>query len=132
MAGSPAPTKACSFTDVPADAWYGTALSWAVETGIVQGYGDTFKPNDQLTRAHLAAMLYRYAAAQGLDVTARRDLSGYMDVMALGQWAKEPMSWALGAGVMEAVGGFLARPSHAVTRGDAAMAYERFLTNLAD
>lgn len=132
MAGSPAPTKACSFTDVPADAWYGAALSWAVEAGIVQGYGDTFKPNEQLTRAHLAAMLYRYAAAQGLDVTARRDLSGYMDAMALGQWAKEPMSWALGAGVMEDVGGFLARPSHAVTRGDAAMAYEKFLTKLAD
>jgi len=42
------------------------------------------------------------------------------------------MSWALAAGVMEDVGGFLLRPDTAVTRANAAMAYESFLTKLAD
>ena len=132
MAGTPTPAKRCTFADVPANAWYGEALSWAVESGIVQGYGDTFKPNEQLTRSHLAAMLYRYASAQGKDLTARRDLSGYMDAVIMGQWADAPMSWALANGLMEDVGGFLLLPSGAVTRADAATAYERFLTKLAD
>ena len=48
------------FADVPGDAWYAQGTAWAVETGIVSGYGDgQFGPNDAITREQLALMLNR-------------------------------------------------------------------------
>lgn len=59
--GSPAPEKASSFTDIPAEADYADAVSWAVglPTPITNGYGATFGPNDVCSRAHIVTFLYR-------------------------------------------------------------------------
>ena len=43
-------------------AWAEEACSWAVDAGIIQGYGDgTFGWRDNLTREQMAVMLYRFA-----------------------------------------------------------------------
>ncbi len=43
-----------AFTDVASGAWYGPAVTWAAERGIVSGYGDgRFGPNDNITRQRL-------------------------------------------------------------------------------
>ena len=49
-----------SFKDVPATAWYNTAVSTMAKLGIVNGdaYG-YFRPNDPITRAEIAAMIAR-------------------------------------------------------------------------
>ena len=58
------------FDDVNAMSWYAECVAWASEAGIVTGYDDTtFGPEDNATREQVAVMLYRYAAAQGKDVT---------------------------------------------------------------
>ena len=63
MAGKPEPTKAETFTDVEADAnnaWYKTAVAWAVEQGITNGTGGgKFSPFKTCSRAMILAMLYR-------------------------------------------------------------------------
>ena len=61
-AGKPAVTADKSFADVSADAWYATAVAWAVENGITDGTGDgtTFSPADDCTRAQIVTFLYRY------------------------------------------------------------------------
>ena len=42
------------FTDVDYDEYYGEYVAWAVEEGLVQGYGDgTFGPNDDLKVEHM-------------------------------------------------------------------------------
>ena len=47
-----------SFTDVPEDAWYGSALSLAVTEGIIQGYADnTFRAGNPITRAEAAKIV---------------------------------------------------------------------------
>lgn len=45
------------FKDVPTSSNYYGAVAALYEKGIVGGYGDTFKPNNTLTRAQLAKML---------------------------------------------------------------------------
>lgn len=45
------------FKDVPKDSIYYGAIAALYEEGIVGGYGDTFRPEDTLTRAQLAKML---------------------------------------------------------------------------
>ena len=51
---------AINFTDVSADAYYYTAVQWAVERGVTNGYTPTiFGPADTCTRAQVATFLWR-------------------------------------------------------------------------
>lgn len=59
-AGQPAVGQS-SFTDVPDDAWYAPAVSWAAQAGIVNGSGGgSFGPGDPVSREQLAVILARY------------------------------------------------------------------------
>ena len=61
--GQPAAGGAARFTDVPADAYYAGAVSWAVENGITTGVGGgRFDPAATCTRAQIAAFLTRLYA----------------------------------------------------------------------
>ncbi len=100
LAGSPQ-TGACDFYDVPAGAYYASAAAWAQARGVVTGYGDgTFRPDGAVTRQQLAAMLYRYARLQGADLSAGADLTAYPDGDTVPAYAREALSWAVGAGVL--------------------------------
>ena len=58
--GQPAAGSTANFIDVPADAYYAGAVSWAVENGITTGVGGgKFDPNGTCTRAQIAAFLAR-------------------------------------------------------------------------
>lgn len=51
---------ASNFTDVPAQADYAGAVSWAVEKGVTQGTsGTTFSPDKVCSRAEIVTFLYR-------------------------------------------------------------------------
>lgn len=59
LAGSPKSTSS-SFSDIPADASYASAVSWAVSKGITNGTSaTTFSPNDTCTRGQIVTFLYR-------------------------------------------------------------------------
>ena len=59
-AGRPAAEGAANFTDISADAYYASAVAWAVEHGITTGFGgNKFDPDAACTRAQLAAFLCR-------------------------------------------------------------------------
>ena len=58
--GQPAAGGAATFTDVPADSYYASAVAWAVENGITTGVGGGhFDPTATCTRAQIAAFLAR-------------------------------------------------------------------------
>ena len=55
----------------------------------IEGYADgTFKPDSNITREQMAAILYRYAQYKGYDVTKKADLSGYSDNGQVSAYAK--------------------------------------------
>ena len=60
-AGEPAPASTdMPFTDVPADAFYRTAVLWAVENGVTNGTSaTTFSPDATCTRAQIVTFLWR-------------------------------------------------------------------------
>ena len=61
-AGSPAASGSTSFSDVPANAFYTNAVSWAVQRGVTTGTtASTFSPNTTCTRAQIVTFLYRAA-----------------------------------------------------------------------
>lgn len=61
--GSPTasdPTAAFPFRDVAEDAYYRTAVAWAVEKGVTGGTSPTtFSPNRTCTRAQIVTFLYK-------------------------------------------------------------------------
>ena len=47
-----------AFPDVPANEWYGEAVAWAQQKGIVTGFEDgTFRPMEEISRQDMALML---------------------------------------------------------------------------
>ncbi len=49
------------FSDVNSEAWYSDAIAFSVDFGIVSGYSDgTYKPNQPITRAELAAIIAKF------------------------------------------------------------------------
>lgn len=64
-AGSPAPSAAASFTDVPTDASYALAVAWAVEKEITKGTnpeGTMYSPDEICDRGQIVTFLYRNLA----------------------------------------------------------------------
>ena len=93
------------FSDV-SGAWYTEPVTWAISKEIVKGYPLPFTgmptgvfyyfaPDQNVTREELAAFLYRYAAAIGMDTSARAELSGFADQATVSDWAKEAIEWCV-------------------------------------
>ena len=118
--------QAAGFADVN-DEWYATAVNWAANVGVVNGYEDnTFRPNTAITREQLAAILMNYAAYKGEDVSNRADLTTYTDQPST--WATETMSWAVAEGLISGVTADTLQPQGAATRAQVAAILQRFLS----
>ena len=132
MAGEPAVTGASGFVDVPADAWYASAVRWAEEKGIAQGVGASyFAPTQAVTRQEMAAILHRYAEFAGYDVSASADLSGYTDAGDIAGYAQTAMAWANGAGLVTGTSDTTLSPTGSAVRGQVATILMRFLEHVA-
>jgi|GEM_PF-1780173 len=122
------PAAAPAFADVPAQAWYYGAVGWAAQGGVVQGYPDgRFGPLDNITRAQLAVILYRYTVGLDQDTSLRGDVSIFSDRADIPAWAAEAMSWAVGRGLLQGGNGRL-EPQALATRAEVAAIIWRFLT----
>ena len=120
MAGSPKAGPA-RFNDVVSGSWYADAVNWAVEAGVVTGItAETFRPEDPVTRQQLAAILYRYARAAGKDSETLADLSAFWDAGQIDGYARTPLAWAAGAGLITGRDGSLLAPRDNATRAETA------------
>ena len=118
--------EAAGFADVNDNDWYATAVNWAANVGVVNGYEDnTFQPNTAITREQLAAILMNYAAYKGEDVSNRADLTSYTDQPST--WATETMSWAVAEGLISGVTNDQLQPQGNATRAQVAAILQRFL-----
>ena len=127
------------FTDVSQTAWYHDAVQWAVDKGLMNGVSDdTFAPNDTCTRAmvvtmlwRLAAILYRYAQAQGKGFTgAWMFLLDYPDADQVSEWADEAMHWMTMHGIITGMGDGTLAPKDNATRAQIAAMFLRFCAEM--
>jgi len=123
------------FDDVERGRWYTDAIWWAKLTGVVSGMSpSTFAPDDPITRAQLAVILYNYTqqfAPESLTETG--SLAGFPDADSVPSWARTAMAWAVGNGLISGVGengvSYL-RPEGCATRAQVAtilMNYDKAL-----
>ena len=128
MAGTPDMAgRESSFTDVSADSWYGAAVIWASENGIVNGVGGgLFDPDASLTREQMAMMLYRFAGYLGSNTEKRADLSAYGDADAVSAFAQDAMAWAVAEGLVNGRSAAELAPKAGATRAELATILFRF------
>lgn len=74
------PLSKASFADVSEDAWYNGYVGGAGEYGIVGGYGDTFGPNDCITRQDAAVIVYRALKNEDIILNGTADFADSLDI----------------------------------------------------
>ena len=118
-----------TFADVPADKYYAGSVAWAAKTGVVTGRSaELFKPEDTVTRAELAVMLYRYAKLVKLDTSmSGNELNAFVDGHSISDWAVEGMSWCVKSGILQGKNGGILDPGTNVTRAEVSVMLQRFI-----
>ena len=128
MDGEPDSTEDIVFTDVPENAYFKKAVSWANTNGIVSGYSDDeFAPDENITREQLATIIWRYARYKGIDISSENDNAlNYDDTREISDYAIPAMKWIIGVGI---IGGFddnTLRPKDNTTRAQTATILKKF------
>jgi len=121
------------FSDVVGTAWYADAVEAAANAGLIAGYADgTFRPNQTITRAELAALVVRALAYAGntTELTAAEQadiLSEFKDAGQVGNWARAELATAVQAGIVLGVGADMLAPNKTATRAEATAMLARYL-----
>ncbi|RJX39193.1 hypothetical protein D3P09_17030 [Paenibacillus pinisoli] len=120
------------FADVPASAWYASAVEAAVASGLVSGIGvDRFAPNDPITREQMAVLIGRALTftghGSGGDGQDGGRLAAFTDRDSISSWAKAAVIRALEVGIMNGIEDGRFAPTEYATRAQAAVMLKRFL-----
>ena len=115
------------FADVPADAWYAPAVTWAQTIDVSRGTSyTTFDPDGQITREEFFTMVYRYAVAYGYwDEGAPLP---FADAGSIHDWAREGLEWLTAKGLLAGKPDGRIDPTGLVTRAETAVVLERMMT----
>lgn len=85
-------------------------------------------PEDTITRAELAVMLYRYAKLLKLDTAVSgSELNGFADSGSVADWAAEGMSWCVKNRILQGKNGGILDPRTNVTRAEVSVMLQRFI-----
>jgi len=121
------------FSDVTEPDWFKDAVLWAAEKKIVTGYTgtDLFGPNDPVTRAQMATMMYRYAKEyKGYELKEDGDYSSFPDAGEVQEFAVDALKWAVAEEIITGKtidGQLLLDPQGSANRAECATIIQRFL-----
>lgn len=109
------------FADVSEGDWYYEAVQFVQERGLMNGYSDgRFGPNDTLSRAQLAQILFNKEGRPGVNY-----LLTFSDV-ASEAWYTEAIRWAASQGIVGGYGDGTFGPNDPITREQLAVMLWRY------
>ena len=109
-----------SYNDVDAGDWFAEAVNYVTLTDLMNGTGEGFSPNNNLTRAQMATVLYRMAGEP--EGTIENPFSDVAD----GQWYTDAVVWAAETGITVGTSENTFNPNDNVTREQMATFLYRF------
>ncbi|MBQ2469389.1 MAG: S-layer homology domain-containing protein, partial [Clostridia bacterium] len=114
--GTPELTDA--FSDVAPKKWYAGYVGWAAKNKLVNGYSDgTFKPEANITRQEMAAVISRYIEYAGINMPRRFTApSVFADDSKIAKWAKTYMEDLRRAGIFNGDTNGNCNPKSQITR----------------
>lgn len=109
------------FSDIPAGSWYGDAVTYVQSNDIMSGVTDTaFHPEGTMTRAMLAAVLYRASGSPAVTGT-----DDFTDTSAEA-WYADAVVWASRQGLVSGYGNGLFGTNDPVSREQIASIFWRY------
>jgi subtilisin family serine protease len=124
--GGPVVRENAAFDDVDDTAWYGEAVNWAAQSGIVNGVAKgRFEPDGNVTREQFAAILLRYAAFTDADPQGNPAVRlDFKDADKISDWAVEGAMYCYRKGILTGKPGGLFDAQGTAARAEvAAMLY---------
>ena len=116
-------TDVNSFPDVNADDWFNVTVSSLANMGAISGYEDgTFRPNEPITRAELAAMAVRFYDA----FEAEYEEGTFLDVDG-DEWYADAIAAAEELGILGGYPDGTVRPNNNITRAETCAIVNRVL-----
>lgn len=110
------------FSDVSESDWFYEAVKFVHQRGLMGGYGDgRFGPNDTLSRAQLAQILFNKEGRPGVNY-----LLTFSDV-AGEAWYTEAIRWATSQGIVGGYGNGMFGPNDPITREQLAVMLWRYV-----
>ncbi len=95
-AGQPEVNGSDDLTDTLDGQWYSSAIVWALEQGVMNGYGDgLFGVDDPVTREQLVTIFWRLAGSPETDGD-----SGFTDSASILPYAVTAVAWAHESGII--------------------------------
>lgn len=115
------------FTDVNNKTdWFAGAVEAAYQGGVMNGMtATTFEPATAVSRAMVAAILYRLADSPAVS----DDMSCPFTDVQKGDWFYDAIVWAYNKGILKGVSETLAAPNAAATREQVAVLFYRYEVN---
>ena len=116
-------TDVSDFSDVKSSDWYGTTVATLADMGIVKGYEDgTFRPNEPISRAELAAMAVRFYD----NLEAEYEEGTFLDVDG-DEWYADAIAAAEELGIIGGYPDGTVRPEANITRAETCAIVNRVL-----
>lgn len=109
-----------SYNDVTAGDWFTPDVIYVTLTGLMNGTGDGFSPNNNINRAQLVTVLYRMAGQP--EVTGENPFTDVLD----GQWYTDAVLWAAENGITDGTSETTFSPNNPLTREQMATFLYRF------
>lgn len=114
--GNAKPAGSTQFKDVQSAQWYGKAVQYVYEKGLMSGTGnDAFSPNVMTTRAMIVSILYKLAGAPKTDNAA-----AFSDVQT-GKYYADAVAWASDNKIISGYGQGKFGPDDKITREQMAL-----------
>lgn len=120
-----------NFNDVSKNEWYSDYIGYLSKYGIIKGYADnTFRPNDNVTRAEFVAMTVRFNSLFN-DVKKGSYTVKYTDV-ATNYWAYSDVAYAKHAGWLNGYADGSFKGDNAITRAEVVTVVNKATGRIAD
>lgn len=120
------------FKDVKEDSWYGGAVASASRAGIINGYPDgTFKPNEKISREHMAIMIVNSLRVKGM-IIGQEKTADFADKKDIHTMSMESVQIVYHLGIIKGTSTQPLKfsPKANTTRGMAAAVLNRVFTTL--
>ncbi|MDO5784674.1 MAG: S-layer homology domain-containing protein [Eubacteriales bacterium] len=116
------------FQDVPANSWYGPAVAWAVQKGIVSGVSSTtFEPDRPITREELAVITVNYANYAWKVLPRTRNGKLFSDSNACAGYALDAVYTLYRAGIINGTTDGRFNPKGSATRAECAVILSAYM-----
>ena len=120
-----------SFTDVKPGQWYSNAIEWAASNGYAAGLGEgIFGYKQNVSREQIALFFYTYSSKNGIDVSAKANLSAYTDLDRVHSWALDAVQWAVAKGLISGTSETTLSPRDSAARAEIALVIKNYVENV--